>query len=197
MKKRIKKYISGCIVASLLLSTIPLYTVHGAEVDSKSEKEQELSSNENGSTETISDGMDDGNDVIVEEVSESSNVIESAVSKDTVSDDQEGADGILDNNTLIENENDKVNDAHTPECLMEDHVDPDLEPKARDTLQSTNGFKKKYYLGDLLEHSGETLLNIPQSGRLRFVFEECEYPDFNVSCWHKRYIIRIRFITTD
>lgn len=128
MKKKIKKYISGCIVASLLLSSIPFQVVLGAGTDSKGAREQEISINENGSAETTLSGMDDGNDVIVEKISESDNDIEAPVA-----DGQETSDTKWESKELADE--DGANEISDPEDITEEFIDPAFRSAVRKELR--------------------------------------------------------------
>ena len=131
MKKKIKKYMSGCMIASLLLTAMPLQIVPGAEADSKGEKKQEISSNESGSAKNNLGGIYDGNDAIVEEVPESDDDIEAPV-----------ADGKETSDTIWGPEDLEVEDRANESSDLEDITDEFTDPVFRSEIRSVLGLSE-------------------------------------------------------
>lgn len=78
-------------------------------------------------------------------------------------------------------------------------IKPTDKPDTAPSDESSKGFKKKYYLSDLIEgdYGKQCNIQIPKSGRLRFVFDECENLDYYIACWYKSTSKYIPFMITN
>lgn len=178
MKKKIKKYISGSIVAALLLTIIPLQEVTGMELYNDGnviESENEVFSNDSVEIENDFEVTSSSKDLLAEDTVKSDNIVGRTVSQNTVSDAHIAPNAVLETEEVVEN---------------------DMASRSADT--GNKGFKKIYYIREIgVGYSNELQFDIPRSGRLRFVFNNCENPDYYVSCLYIPSYIHIPFTITN